>query len=93
MGVAKPEVAAVQRRHRRRQAETEAGTGLGAARLQPHEALHRMPAIGLRNSRAVIGDAEQHLIAVAPGFDQDLPAIGRSGRAQRLRGRQPACRI
>ena len=64
----------MQRRHRRRQAQSETGAGLGAAGLQPHKSFHRMLAIGFRNSRPVIGDAEQHLIAVAPRLDQDLLA-------------------
>ena len=75
MGIAEPEIAAMQRRHRRCQTQSKAGTGLGAARLQPHESFHRMLAIGFRNSRPVIGDAEQHLIAVAPRLDQDLLAL------------------
>ena len=37
-----------------------------AARLQPHEALDGVLAVGLGNAGAMIGDAEQHLIALAP---------------------------
>ena len=51
MGVAEPELAAMQRRDRRGQAQSEAGAGLGAARLEPHEALHGVLAVGLRECR------------------------------------------
>ena len=74
--VAEREFAAMQRRHRRCETQSKTGAGLGAARLQPHESLHRMLAIGFRDSRTVIGHAEQHLAAVGPRFDQDLLVAG-----------------
>src|ERR1700719_1353008 len=71
--------------YRRGQAQSEAGPWLGAACLQPHESLHRVLAIGGRNSWAVIGDAEQHLVALAPHLDQDLLGIHADDCALRLR--------
>ena len=65
MGVAQPEFAAMERRDGRRQAEAQAGTRQGAAGIEPHEALHGVLALGLGDAGAVIGDAEQHLIALA----------------------------
>ena len=92
MRIAEPEFAAMQRRYRRREAQSQAGTGLGAARLQPHEALHRMLAVGFGNAGAVVGDAEQHGIAVAPRLDQDLRVASRGRRSAAARP-DPACRI
>ena len=42
MGVAQPELAAMQRRYRRRQAQSKPGARLGAAGLQPHKPFDRM---------------------------------------------------
>ena len=80
MSVIELEVAAMQRRYRRCQAQSKTGTGLGSARLQPDKSLHRMLAVGHRNARSVVGDAEQHPIAVAPGLDQDLLLVDGSSR-------------
>ena len=80
MRIAEPEFAAMQRRHRRRQAEAEAGTGQRPARLQPHEPLDRMLAVAFGNAGPMIGDAEQHVVALAPRLDQDLPGA-HGGRA------------
>src|SRR4051812_25223396 len=62
----------MQRRHRGGQAQAEAGAGLGAAGFQPDKALHRVAAVSFRNSRPVVGDAEQHGSTVAPRLDQNL---------------------
>src|SRR6202022_3844090 len=65
VSIAEPEFTAVQRPPRRRQTQSKTGAGLGAAGLEPYKSFHRMSAIGLRYPRPVVGDAEQHLIAVA----------------------------
>ncbi len=84
MRIAEPEFAAMQRRHRRGQAETKAGTGQGPAGFQPHEPLHRVLAVAFGNAGAMVGDAEQHLVALAPRLDQDLLRSSHDLRIQRL---------
>ena len=81
MRIVQPELAAMQSCDRGRQAEPKAGTGLAAARIEPHETLDRMPAVAFRNSDAVIGDAQEHLVGVAPGLDQDLLGVQADDRA------------
>ena len=87
MGVIEPEVTAMKRRDRRSQAQPKTGTGLGSACFQPNKSFHRMLAIGRRNSRPMVGDAEQHPIALAPGLDQISLRRFEPAGAERLRGR------
>src|SRR5579862_1911792 len=58
MGVVEPEIAAMQRGDGRGQAEAKPGTRQGAARLQPDEPFNGMLAVGHRNPRAMIGNAQ-----------------------------------
>ena len=53
-------LAAMQLRHRGDEAQAQPGAGLGAALLQPHEALGHARAVGLGDAGAVVGDAESH---------------------------------
>src|SRR5262245_47902251 len=66
MRVAEPELAAVQRRDRRGEAQPETRTRRRAACLEPDESLHRMLAVGLGYAGTVVGDDEQHGVALAP---------------------------
>ncbi len=61
------------------QRKTEARPWLRAARFEAHEALDRPRAIGLRNSRAAVGDGNQHAGAVASGFDANVAFRARFG--------------
>src|SRR3982074_418934 len=88
MRIAKPEFAAVQGRDRRSEAEAKSGTRQRTAGFQAHETLDRMLAIALGNARSMIGDAEQHLVALAPRFDQYLLSPGDGVGAERLQGRR-----
>ena len=92
MRIGEPELTAMQRRDRRRQAQSKTGTRLGAAGFEPDKSFHRVLAIGLRNSGPMVGDAKQHLIAVATGLDQNHLAFAAGDRisAQRLRDRRLA---
>jgi hypothetical protein len=76
--VAEPELAAVQRRDRRGETKAEVRTRLTAARIQPYKPLHHVLAVAFGNSGAVVGDAEQNGVALAPRLDQDF--LGRSDR-------------
>jgi len=72
----------MQPRHRRGQAQAEAGTGLRPALLQPHEALDHAAAVGFRDARAMIGDREQDAIAGTERADHDFRrrAVGAAWR-------------
>ena len=88
------ELTAMQRRHRRRQAESQPGPGQGTACLKPHKSLHGVAAVGLGDPRPMVGDAEQHLVAVAPRFDHDLSCWRRRPHRRRAAARpERACRI
>src|SRR5215831_6772795 len=88
MRVAEPELAAVQRRDRGGEAQPETRTRQSAACLEPAESLHRMLAVGLGYAGTVVGDAEQHGVALAPRLDQDF-----LGRSDRLRVDRPHHRL
>src|SRR6516162_5263185 len=72
MGVVEPKLAAMEGCNRRCQAQSKTGAGLGSAGLKANKSLHRMLAVGKGNSRAVVGDAEQNLITLSPGLDQNV---------------------
>src|SRR5437588_3103693 len=63
--VAEPELAAMQCRDCRSQTQSETGTRQCAARFEPHKAFNRMLSVAFRNPRPAIGDAEQHVVALA----------------------------
>src|SRR3984957_4652999 len=86
MGVIEPEIAPMQRRNRRCQAQSKPRAWQGSARLQADESFHRMLAVCDWNPRSVVGDAEQHPIACAFGLNEDLLAIGLRSGGQRLHG-------
>ncbi len=58
--------------------QPQPGSGQRPAGLQPHEALDRPRAVGFRNPRTTVGDAQQNRIAFEPGSDRD------DGRFRRL---------
>jgi len=59
MSIGEPEFAAMQRRHRRGQAQSKTGTGLGAAGFESDKSFHRVFR-SPRNPRPMVCDAEQH---------------------------------
>src|SRR5437763_16051019 len=72
MVVLERELTAMQPRHRRGEAEPEAGPRLGAALLEAHETLDRTSAVGLRNAASAIRDGEQDPLAFVLRFDDDF---------------------
>ena len=58
MSIVEPQIATMQGRHRRRQAQSEAGTRLGSAGFEADKPLYRMFAVSYRNSRSVVGNAQ-----------------------------------
>src|ERR1700752_4959426 len=82
MSVVEPKLAAMQGRHRRCQAQSKTGTGLGSAGLEANKSLHRMLAIGNGNSGALVGDTEQNLVALSPRLDQNVVAAAIDRRGQ-----------
>src|SRR6476659_4889026 len=89
MSVVEPKLAAVQGCHRRCQAQSKTGTGLGSAGLEANKSLHRMLAIGNGNSGAMVGDAEQNLVAFSPRLDQDV-VVAVIGSRRMRRGNRAA---
>ena len=85
MGIAEPELAAMQDRHRRGEGQAKTGARLGAAGIQPHEPLHRVLAVGLGDADAMICNAEQHRIALPSRLDQNLLGVQADDGALRLR--------
>src|SRR3974390_193284 len=76
MSVVEPKLAAMEGCDRRCQAQSKTRAGLGATGLKANKSLHRMLAVGKGNSRAMVGDAEQNLIALSPRLDQNVVAAG-----------------
>src|SRR6201997_435905 len=74
----------MQAGHRRRQTQAKSGTWLGAALLEPHEALDGVRTIGLRYSGTAVTYGELDAVALAAGRDQDLGRRAIGGMALRL---------
>src|SRR5262249_6006957 len=69
--VLEPEGAVVEMRDSGREAQAESRTGLGAALLQPHEALDRVRAVCLGDTGPAVGDDQRDAIALVGGRDGD----------------------